>query len=412
MSAAGAAWQLRDFRSLLAASAFTTLAGRALAAVSGYQIYEISGDPLSLGWLGLVEAIPALSLALFGGHIADRHDQRRIILCTQATAVLCAVALALLSLDPAVFGLAALYAVVFVVGVARGFADPAVGAFEAHVVPRELYVGAAALQSSVWQGCAIVGPALGGIAYDLVGAAATYGMIAVLFALAGFAVWTIRSRPIPERVEGESIVRSIALGVRYVFGDQILVGSMALDLFAVLFGGAIALLPAFAKDVLHVGAAKFGLLNAAPSVGALLVMIWSTRHPPIKHAGRNLLLSVAGFGVSMIVFALSTDFWLSLCALAASGGFDGISMVIRKSILRIMSPDHLRGRIAAVSSIFIGSSNEISAFESGVAAKLLGTVRSVWLGGVVTLAVVAVTAAIAPRLRRIDLSATLEENKC
>jgi transmembrane secretion effector len=287
-----------------------------------------------------------------------------------------------------------------------------VGAFEAHVVPRELYVGAAALQSSVWQGCAIVGPALGGIAYDLVGAAATYGMIAVLFALAGFAVWTIRSRPIPERVEGESIVRSIALGVRYVFGDQILVGSMALDLFAVLFGGAIALLPAFAKDVLHVGAAKFGLLNAAPSVGALLVMIWSTRHPPIKHAGRNLLLSVAGFGVSMIVFALSTDFWLSLCALAASGGFDGISMVIRKSILRIMSPNQLRGRIAAVSSIFIGSSNEIGAFESGVAAKLLGTVRSVWVGGVVTLAVVAVTAAIAPRLRRIDLSATLEENKC
>jgi MFS family permease len=216
----------------------------------------------------------------------------------------------------------------------------------------------------------------------------------------------------PKRAAGESVFRSIALGVRYVFGDQILVGSMALDLFAVLFGGAIALLPAFAKDILHVGAGRFGLLNAAPSVGALVVMLWSTRHPPIKHAGRNLLLSVAGFGVSMIAFALSTNFWLSLAALAASGGFDGVSMVIRKSILRIMSPDHLRGRIAAVSSIFIGSSNEIGAFESGVAAKLLGTVRSVWLGGVVTLIVVAATAAVAPRLRRIDLSGPIDEIQC
>jgi MFS family permease len=409
MANSRAALRLPDFRRLLAAIAFTTLAGRSLAVVIGYQIYELSGDPLSLGWLGLVEAIPALSLALFGGYVADRFNRKRIVLCTQAAAVLCGVTFALISLDTQAAGLPALYAVVFAVGIARGFAEPAVAAFEVQVVPRELYVSAAALQSSVWQGCAIIGPALGGVAYGLVGASATYGAIAALFACAGLAVLRIAPRSVPPRVHGESIFRSIALGVTYVFRDQVLVGSMALDLFAVLFGGAIALLPVFATDILHVGAAGFGLLNAAPSVGALLVMLWSTRHPPVKHAGRNLMLSVAGFGVSIIVFALSTNFWLSLLALAASGGFDGVSMVIRKSIVRIMSPDHLRGRVSAVSSIFIGSSNEIGAFESGVAASLLGTVRSVWLGGVVTLLVVAATVVIAPRLRRLDLTIPHDE---
>jgi MFS family permease len=353
-----------------------------------------------------------LSLALFGGHVADRADRRWIILCTQAAAVACGTILAIVSLNISSLGVVPLYVVVFVVGFARGFAEPAVGAFEAQVVPRELYVNAAALQSSVWQGCAIVGPALGGIAYGFAGPAATYGMIAALFALAFLSVLRIPPRPMPPAEVHESIFRSIAYGVKYVFRDQILVGSMALDLFAVLFGGAIALLPAFATDILHVGPAKFGLLTAAPSVGALLVMIWSTRHPPVKHAGRNLLLSVAGFGVTMIIFALSTDFWLSLAALAASGGFDGISMVIRKSILRIMSPDHLRGRIAAVSSIFIGSSNEIGAFESGVMAKWLGAVRSVWVGATVTLAVVGLTAVMASRLRGLDLTLPADKNSC
>jgi MFS family permease len=399
-----AALRLPDFRRLLAASAFTTLAGRALAIIVGYQVYELSGDPLALGILGLIEAIPALSLALYGGHVADRFNRKRIVLCTQAAAVVCSVVFAVLSLDVTAGGLPALYAVVFAVGVARGFAEPAVAAFEAQVVPRELYVSAAALQSSVWQGCAIIGPALGGVAYGLLGASATYGAIAGFYACAGLAVVFISPRPTPPRVAGESVFRSIALGVTYVFRDQVLVGSMALDLFAVLFGGAIALLPVFATDILHVGPAKFGLLNAAPSMGALLVMLWSTRHPPVKHAGRNLMLSVAGFGVSIIVFAFSENYWLSLAALTFSGAFDGVSMVIRKSILRIMSPDHLRGRISAVSSIFIGSSNEIGAFESGVAARLLGTVQSVWLGGVVTLLVVALTAVTASRLRRLDLT--------
>jgi MFS family permease len=398
-----AALRVPDLRKLLAASAFTTLASGALVVVIRYQVYELTSDPQYLGWLGLVQAIPAITLALVGGHIADRTDRRKIILVTLGAAVVCATAFATMSFYSVAAGLLPIYSIVFLFGIARGFADPAVNAFESQVVPRELYVGAAAIQASVWLGCAIVGPALGGIAYEYIGATSTYGMIAMLFAMAFLAVLQIPPRPAPVSKSDESVVRSIALGVRYVFRDQVLVGSMALDLFAVLFGGAIAMLPVFAKDVLGVGAARLGVMNAAPSAGALLVMIWSTRHPPVKHAGRNLMLSVAAFGVSMIVFALSKNFWLSLAALAASGAFDGVSIVIRKSIMRILSPEHLRGRISAVSSIFIGSSNEIGEFESGMAAKLLGTVPSVWIGGVVTLAVVGLAAAVAPRLRRLSL---------
>lgn len=405
-----AALRLPDFRKLLMASAFTTLAGGALIVVIRYQIYELTDDPQYLGWLGLVQAVPALTLALFGGHFADRTDRRRIILCTLAAAVVCAAAFAALSFYSGTISLLSIYSIVFLFGVARGFADPAVSAFEAQIVPREMYVGAAAIQGSVWLSCAIVGPALGGFAYEYLGASVTYELIAVLFAMAVLTVWRVAPRPVPTVAAHESVARSIAEGVKYVFRDQVLVGSMALDLFAVLFGGMIAMLPVFAKDILKVNAAHLGIMTAAPSAGALLVMIWSTRHPPVKHAGRNLMLCVAAFGVSTIVFALSTNYWLSLAALAASGAFDGVSIVIRKSIMRIMSPEHLRGRISAVSSIFIGASNEVGEFESGMAAKLLGTVPSVWLGGVVTLGVVAVAGVAAPRLRKLNLAAMKTEH--
>jgi hypothetical protein len=210
-------------------------------------------------------------------------------------------------------------------------------------------------------------------------------------------------RPAPAAPADESVWESVATGVRYVVGDQVLLGSMALDLFAVLFGGAIALLPVFARDILGVGKIGLGVLNAAPTTGALLSMLWCSRRPPVRHAGRNLFCAVAGFGVSMIVFALSRSFALSVAALIFSGIFDGVSVVIRRGILRLLSPNHLRGRIASVSMIFIGSSNELGAFESGITAALLGTARSVWMGGIVTLVVVAVSAALAPELRRLSL---------
>lgn len=402
-SAPYASLRLGEFRYWLASSVFSTLANRALAVAIGYQIYELTRDPLALGILGLVEAIPAVGLSLFGGHFADRHDRRAIVLITRAVSVFAALALAALSLNMRSMGVAALYAVVFVAGIARGFADPAISAFEAQVVPRELYVNAATWSGSVGQATAILGPTLGGFVYAFFGVTNAYLMIALFLALAWICMALIASKPMPPAEAGESLWQSIKVGVNYVFHHQILVGSMALDLFAVLFGGAIALLPIFASDILQVGPQGLGLLVAAPSVGALLAMLWSTRHPPIQNAGKILFGVVAGFGVSIIVFALSRDFFLSLFALALSGMFDGISMVIRETILRLYSPEHLRGRIAAVQWVFIGSSNEIGAFESGVAARVLGVAPAVWLGGVVTLIVVGVTFVLAPQLRALDL---------
>ncbi len=398
-----ASLRLPEFRYWLASSVFSTMANRALAVAIGFQIYELTRDPLALGILGLVEAIPAVGLSLFGGHFADRHDRRAIVLVTRAVSVLAALALAALSLDAHTLGVAALYAVVFVAGIARGFADPAISAFEAQVIPRALYVNAATWSGSVGQATAIFGPALGGFVYAFFGVTNTYLMIALFLACAWVSMALIQPKPMPPFEASESIWQSIKVGVSYVFHHQILVGSMALDLFAVLFGGAIALLPVFAADILQVGPQGLGLLVAAPSVGALVAMLWSTRHPPVKRAGKILFGVVAGFGVSIIVFALSRNFYLSLLALALSGMFDGISMIIRETILRLYSPERLRGRIAAVQWVFIGSSNEIGAFESGVAAHVLGAVPAVWLGGVVTLLVVGVTFVLAPQLRAMDL---------
>ncbi|GEM45152.1 MFS transporter [Deinococcus cellulosilyticus] len=391
------------FRYLMAATVGASLASRALAVVIGFQIYQITRSPLALGWLGLWEAIPAVGLALFGGYFADQHDRKRILLITRGASVVCAVLFAVLSGSIETLGLSGLYALVFIAGIARGFGDPAASAFETQVVPMKAYINASTWLGSAWQACSIIGPALGGLAYDWLGAKGTYLMIAFLFLVSWVSIFMIR--PTTAKVERvrEPIGQSIKNGVKFVWNDKVLVGSMALDLFAVLFGGAVALLPVFANDILHVGAKGLGFLVAAPSVGALLVMLWATKRPPVENAGRTLLLCIAGFGVSIIVFALSKNFYLSLVALAFSGAFDGVSMVIRRAILRLRTPDHLRGRVASVSLLFIGSSNEIGAFESGIAAHLLGTVPAVWVGGMVTLLVVAATAATVPELRKLHL---------
>jgi MFS family permease len=402
-----ASLKIPELRYLLVSIAFSRFAFRALAVVLGYQIYQLTKDPLALGILGLVEAIPALSLALFGGHVADRNDRRMIVLITDAVSIICALLFAFLSRAEGT-SLWGLYGVVFIAGLARGFADPAYSAFEAQVIPRQLMVNASSWLSSVAQASSIIGPALGGFAYAAFGARGTYLLIALFFALAWINIFLISRKPVPLAPEGEPMLRSIALGVKYVFQNQVLVGSMALDLFAVLFGGAIALLPVFASDILKVGPQGLGFLLAAPSVGALLVMLWSTRYPPSKRAGSILLWAVAGFGISIIVFAFSKNFFLSLIALAFTGVFDGISMVIRGAIVRLKSPEHMRGRIASVSWMFIGSSNEIGALESGVAARLLGTIPTVWIGGVVTLLVVAITAFLAPELRKLDLGTQVD----
>jgi MFS family permease len=392
---------LPEFRALLGSRLAGALGRSMLATVIGYQVFTLTRDPLALGWLGLAEAVPALSLALFGGHFADRHDRRRIVLITGIASVVCMLLLMALSINTESLTLIALLAVVFIAGIAGGFSSPAMSAFEMQVIPLEHAATGASWQSSVGQAGSLLGPAIGGFAYALFGPANTYLAIAILSAISVVCIWLIAPKPLPPFHEEESMRESLSKGVRFVFKNQYLVGSMALDLFAVLFGGAMAMLPIFAEEILKVGPVGLGFLRTAPSVGALGVMLIATRRPPTQNAGRNLFVCVAGFGVSMIVFALSQNFWLSMVALFFSGVTDGISMIIRSVIVRVMSPENMRGRVAAVSMVFIGASNEIGALESGMAARLLGVVPSVFWGGVLTLVLVSVTAFAAPKLRRL-----------
>jgi MFS family permease len=380
----------RNVQLLMASRVSSGLAGAALYTIIGYQVYMLTRDPLALGLLGLVEAIPALTLSLVGGHVADRMNRKPL--------------LAWFAQAPEQFGVLAIYAVVFLLGIGAGFSRPAFSSFVQQAIPEGEVTRVMPWLSSAALAASIAGAPLAGFAIDWIGVPTTYVVTASLFALT--MVWVAliprQPTPVPEKAE-ESFWESLKAGVGFVFRSQPLVGSMALDLFAVLFGGAMALLPAFAADILHVGATGLGWLRTAPAVGALLVMLYSTRWPPTVRAGRNLLWAVAGFGISMIVFGYSTNFYLSLAALFFSGFFDGISMVIRSVIVQIFSPENMRGRINAVNYFFIGASNEIGAFESGLAAAWLGVAPAVFVGGFVTMGVVALVAWRLPELRTLRI---------
>jgi len=404
------ALKVADIRLFIGSVGFFTLASRALAVVIGFQIYQITHSALSLGWLGLVEAIPAISIAPFGGYVADHVDRRRIILVTRAVSCVCTVLLAAISWQASVRSLPGLYAMIFAAGVARGFADPANTAFEAQVVPKRLTVNASSWISSTWLSCSVIGPAAIGFIFAAWGAPGSYIIITAGFILSWIFTLAIppKHQHIPQRKD--PILKGIAVGWGFLFKTQPLWASMALDLFSVFFGGAIILLPIYANDILHVGARGLGLLNAAPSLGALIITLMATRHPPIRRAGRNLLLAIAGFGVSIIVFAFSKNFLLSMAALFFSGVFDGVSVVIRRSVLRLLSPEELRGRIASASGIFICASNELGAFESGMVAAWIGTIPCVAAGGIVTLLIVGLTAGFARQLRRLSFDVhTMEQ---
>jgi MFS family permease len=371
----------------------------------GLQVYDLTHNPLDLGWLGLAEAIPGITLVLYGGHVADRHSRRRIMLLTSALLAALAAGLALVT-GAGLAGLLVILLVAFLSGVIRAFENPAAAGLEAQVVPLGQVMRGVALLATSGRLADVVGPAAGGFAWAWLGAEGTYGAIALLFALACLALlFGGREGPVapPVYARDEGAWQRIAEGIRYVLGDQLLLGSMALDLFAVFFGGATALLPAIATDVLHVGPTGLGLLRSAASAGALLAALGAVRLIPQHRAGWMLHGVIAGFGVSMVVLGLSRSLPLSLAALFVSGLCDGSSMIIRRAILRLASPEALRGRISAVRMIFIGASNELGAVESGIAASLLGTAAAIWAGGLVTLAVVGLTALAAPKLRRLDL---------
>jgi MFS family permease len=408
------ALRFRDFRYFTAARFCITIAIQIQAVLVGWQVYAITKNPLSLGLIGLSEALPSIAVALYAGHIADIVPRKKIILSTVSVLLFCSLLLLLYSLGDLNnwFPSSALpiYGIIFLSGIARGFLSPANFSFMPQLIPREKYSNAISWNSTIWQAAAVTGPAAGGLMYAFfereipeAGFVYTYFLDASLIFCGLVLYLLIQSRPIPGKIDEEqSVKEKLLAGLKFVFANQLILSAISLDLFAVLFGGAVALLPVFADEILNSGAEGLGLLRSSPAIGAVLVAIYLTYFPIKKFIGRKLLLAVAGFGVCMIAFALSEWFWISFALLALSGGLDSVSVIVRSSLIHNLTPEHMKGRVSAVNSIFIGSSNEIGAFESGFAAKLMGVIPSVIFGGCMTLGVVGITALKADKLRKLQ----------
>ncbi len=399
-----ASLRIANFRWFIISLLTMNVATQLQAVVVSWQVYALTRDPLSLGLIGLAEALPFIGFALPAGHLADRARRLRIARFALAGLLGCSASLLWFTVQLGLLHAGRvwpIYAVIFLSGIARSFLQPARTALSAEVVPRSLYSNAVTWRSSTWQLAAVLGPALGGLIYGFGNATAAYVVDVVLMLAALLAIARIAHEPRIRAASDQPILESLGDGIRFVRRQPVVLGALALDLFSVLFGGATALLPVFADQILHVGPQGLGVLRAAPAAGAVVMSLVLAHRPPLTSAGRSLLANVAVFGASMIVFGLSRSFMLSLAALVVSGMADTVSVVVRSTLLQVLTPEHLLGRVSSVNAIFIGSSNEIGAFESGVAAKLLGTVPSVVLGGLITLGVVGVTAARAPELRRL-----------
>ncbi len=381
-----------------------TLGTQIQATVVAWQVYALTKDPLSLGLVGLAEAVPFIGAALYAGHIADRHDRKLLSLIAIAVQLGCGAALLWLTAYSRRFltgTVLPIYAVVGISGLARSFLQPARTALGAEIVPRETYTNAITWRSSLWQFAAVLGPAAGGMIYGFSGPRLAYVVETVLCAIALLLFGRIAYSRLPAAATELTIAENLTVGIRFLMTQPELLGAQLLDLFSVLFGGAPALLPIFASEILHVGPQGLGILRAAPAAGAVLISLLLV-HRRIRKAGPALFICVATFGACWILFALSRWFWASLLLLLVSGMVDNVSVVIRSTLLTLRTPPHLLGRVSAVNQIFIGSSNEVGSFESGVTARLLGAVRSVIFGGLITLGVVGVTAWRIPPLRHLD----------
>ncbi|MFD2512699.1 MFS transporter [Pontibacter locisalis] len=401
--------RLPEFRLYISARLCITLAMQIQAVIVGWQIYDITKDPLSLGLIGLAEALPAIVVALYAGYIADVVPRKKIIVTVISVLLLCSLALLYFTLDVTqvlqIYGATPIYAVIFLSGVARGFMGPAVFSFMPQLVPsKQLYSNAITWSSTTWQAASLAGPAIGGLIYGFFGVSAAYTTDAVLVLLSLVFFSMIGARALPENANPQNLKDSLRTGIQFVFRNQIILSAISLDLFAVLFGGAVALLPVFASDILDMGPEALGFMRAAPAVGFVLMAVVMAYHPITVNAGKKMLWCVAGFGICIILFGLSTSFWFSMVLLALSGAFDSISVIIRSTLIHTLTPEYMKGRVSSVNSIFVGSSNEIGAFESGVTAKLMGVVPAVVFGGVMTLVVVGVTAFKADKLRNLDLT--------
>ncbi|MDX1365384.1 MAG: MFS transporter [Arenibacter latericius] len=412
-----AALRYREFNIFLLVRFAMVFAWSMQFIVIEWEVYSLTKNPLSLGIIGLMEVIPAVSMALFAGHIVDQKEKKGLLLkCILGFSV---ISLGLFLLTwPEIVGtwsqnkiLYSIYFLVFLGGIVRAFLGPTIFSLFALIVPKKVYPNAATWSSSVWQMGAVLGPALAGFSIHWIGVHWSMCLIFFFSLMAMITLTQIKKKPILNPKIGEPVLQSLKEGVKFVFGTKVILGALSLDMIAVLFGGAVALLPIYAQDILKVGPEGFGILRAAPAVGALLIMFTSAHFPLNKNAGIKLLGAIFGFGICIIIFGISTWFWVSVIALFLSGATDGISMVIRQTILQLRTPDHMRGRVASVNSMFVGSSNELGAFESGLTAKLMGTVTSVVFGGCMTLATVLFTGAVSPTFRKLDLRKDLEDHE-
>mgnify|MGYP003429221033 FL=1 len=404
-----AALRYRDF-SLVTLNQFClTLAILIQEIIVAYSLYKITKDPLTLGLIGLAEAIPYIALSLWGGYFADRFNKQTIMKICLFFAIplplvlwglFHAYGLKQIELSTLSWGV---YAVIFGLGTIRGFYNPSATSLKPFLLPREIYANAATWTTIGWQSGVIIGPMLGGLMLAFLGRETSLISVAVLLSLC-FLLVNLLSKRTFSKIETERVLQSLGEGFRFIAKTKIVLWAISLDLVSVLFGGVIALLPIFAEDILKIGPEGLGYLRAAPSIGALITMIALTRFPPTRHAWRNMLLAVAGFGLFTLLFAYSDYLWLSLFALAMTGACDSISVVIRQTILQIYPPENMRGRVAAVNGMFVSSSNELGAFESGLAAKYLGPVIATVFGGSMTLLVVALSWAKTKDLFGVDIT--------
>jgi MFS family permease len=401
-----AALRVRNYRWFIVSLLTMTISSQIQGVVVAWQIYDITHDPLSLGLMGLAEALPFIGMALYAGHVADLLNRHRVAIASLTVLLACSLSLLVFNLIPGFLhdhGAWPFYAVIFVSGLARSFLQPARNALGAEIVDRSLYANAVAWRSSTWQTAAVVGPALGGLIYGFTSPRVAYIADAIMMAIAVLTFSSITYTARATLATPESIGDSLRSGLRFVFGESVLLSALTLDLFSVLLGGAEALLPVFADQILHVGPEGLGILRAAPAAGAVVASVYLAHRAPFRRAGRTLLYAVGTFALCIVGFGISRSFLLSAALLAVSGMADNVSVLIRSTLLQVLTPSHLLGRVSSVNSIFVGSSNEIGAFESGVAARLLGTVPAVVFGGGVTLVVAATAAMRAPQLR--DLGA-------
>ena len=394
-----AALRFRDYRLHTLALLLAVMGSQMQSVAIGWELYERTSSPLALGGVGLVQIIPVMLLTLPAGHVADRFERKHTVMWTLIMMALCSVGLAVLSSREG--SIALIYVCLGLSGVARAFNQPASEAMLPQLVPLGLFSNAATWHSSAFQLATIVGPALGGLLIALQNRATGVYQADALFTFASFGLIALIASQQATRSTEPISLKSLVGGIRFVRHEPVILAAIALDMFAVLLGGAVTLLPIYAKDILHVGATGLGWLRAAPSIGAVLVAIALAYLPPIQQAGKTLLWSVAGFGLVTIVFGLSHSFWLSLLMLGLSGAFDNVSVVIRRTLVQVRTPDHLRGRVSAVNSVFISTSNELGGFESGLAAALLGPMLAVVAGGIGTIAVVLTVAFLSPQMRQL-----------